>query len=256
MEIYKLIPPEPLTEEEKKSPYAEIYDLPIHDPAPEILENFMPGKTMDPAKAFPVTELERLFTPGAMEQENGYCLLPDGTGFSTVHVKMPNATPEMEAIWSAGWLTESDVNYKVWFPGFHISHQMPVIEDLGWGRGIVDFACPLILPKLLSAPPEQLDPNFIGFSGCSGYFTLLDNPEDKCCQTIANCMRKTPDGSLEEQTIVWFGTHYIDGKAIKMLPDGEMADIERVRLFGCHNAWENTRKGEILPLIAEIKKSL
>ncbi len=256
MEIYKLFEAEPLTEEEKKSPYAVIYDLPIHDPDPEILEHFHPGEPMDPAKAFPVTEFERLFTPGAIEQDNGYCLLPDGTGFSAVHVKMPDATPEMEAIWCDGWLTESDVNYKVWLPGFHVSHQMPVIENLGWGTGIVDFACPLDPSKLLSAPPEVLDPEFIDFSGCSGYFTLLDDPSDRLCQTIANCVRKCPDGGIEVQTIVWSGMHYIDGKPIRMIPEGETADIERVRLFGCHNAWENTRKGEILPIIAEIKKTL
>ena len=249
MEIYHIPEREPLNAVELKNPFAPLYDLPIHDPAPEILEHLLPGKPMNSANALPVTEFEKLFIPGALKQYNGYCLAPDGTGFSAVTVKM-NLTPEMERFWECShWISQDDVHYKVWFPGMHFSHKMPVTEDLGWGVGHVNFAVPLDLSQLLSRPPEELDPNFLGFSGCAAFFYPLDNPDDIWYSTIANCVRATFDGLVEVTTLCWSGVHYIDGKAIRKIPLDMKADLERTRLFACHNAWENTRKGEVFPRV-------
>lgn len=256
MEIYPISPREALTEEEKKCPYAYLYDLPVRDPAPEILEHLMPGSPMDSANAIPVTDLEKLFIPGALKQYNGYCLAPDGTGFSVVTVKM-EITPEMERFWNTThWIYQDDVHYKVWFPGMHISHQVPVTENLGWGMGHINFGRPLILSELLSKAPEELDPNFLAFSGSSGFFYTLEEPDDILYNTIANCVHATSDGFVEVTTICWNGMHYIDGKPVRKIPLDQQADLERTRLFACHNAWENTRKSQILPLIYKIAQSV
>ena len=251
--IYPLSAPQPLTEEEKQNRFAFLYDLPIPDPAQELIDAFTPGNMMDPADALEITEFEKLFLPDAGTMKNGYCMMPDGTCYSNVLVKMPDLTVEMEDYWNQQhWTSQDDVHYKVWFPGMHYSHQGPVVENLGWGAGDVNFAAPIFLADVLSASPEELNPDFVAFSGCAGFFVPHENPENVWYQTIANCVRKSPEGGLECQTINWSGIHLINGKPVRKIPEGETADLETARLFGCHNAWENTRKNQILPLVWEI----
>lgn len=81
-----------LRPDEKESPFAKFYYVPVEMPAPEILEGIDADKPMDPEKAIGVDEVDRLFKVGYDEVENGWCVMPDGTGYSAVRVELPDVT--------------------------------------------------------------------------------------------------------------------------------------------------------------------
>ncbi len=257
MTIYPLQPIPALTEVERKNPYAKLYDRPIPTPEMDVLETILPDHPMAPSKAISLTELDKLFLPDALPAKRGYCLLPDGTGYHAMHIVMPDVTPEMERFWvDTNWIAALPENYKIWFPGFHDSHQFPVHENLGWGYGLVHFLEPLPPEKLhLSASPAELDPRFLAFSGSNAYFQV-DGSDEREYNVLLKRVYANERGGVEVQVVVWHGVQYKDGQAVRMLSVGETANLEHIRLFACHNAWETTRKGDILPDIYQIGQTL
>ena len=256
MKLYISPPIPPLTEEEKKNPYARFYDVPIETPPDEVLEYFRPGNYMPQDKALRPEEAIRMATREGVPQPWGFCMLPGGYGYHTCRVDMPDVTEEMERWWSEShWIMQDDVHYKVWLPGFHFQHKDRVVENLGWGVGEVCFAYPLQLEMLPGYGEVELDPDLIGFFGCNGYFT----PEATgipMYNILLNAVKRMPGGGISIQTVGWNGVHLLDGKSKRMLPDGQVADIEKSRLFGCHNAWENGRKAQLLPELYALSQTL
>lgn len=64
------------------------------------------------------------------------------------------------------------------------------------------------------------------------------------------------DGGEDVVTCVWSGVHILDGKPVRMIGEDERVDIEYVRLFACHNAWEFARKAQLLPRLHAFSKTL
>lgn len=243
-----------LNEEQSKSPFAKFYYEPVNKPAPEVLAAI--GETqLDPALALPFSEMEKIFLPDGASCKNGWCMLPDGTGFSSIITKMPDVTPEMEQWWG-GWFAAPDydyVNYRTWLPGLHRSHEMPITENLGWGFVNISMAQP-VMPSMLnlSAAPEQLDPNFIDFKGSSGYSRPDGQPEaEPYYIAIFNCIKHMGRG-LQVHTVAYSGMGWRDGTLVKF----HDADPDRVRLFAMHNAYEFGRKAVLLPKLYEYAKTL
>lgn len=58
----------------------------------------MPGP-VNPSKALPIMECNRLLEDGYLPYETGYCLMPDGLGFAATKVFMPGVTTEMIDWW-------------------------------------------------------------------------------------------------------------------------------------------------------------
>jgi hypothetical protein len=84
----------PVTEEDKKKSYYKYYLAELVDAPPEHYQKVLAGP-IDPAKALPVQDRNRLFEPGYFEEEVGYCVMPDGTGYVYNLLKMPGVTAEM-----------------------------------------------------------------------------------------------------------------------------------------------------------------
>ena len=162
MNIYNRKLPE-LSEEQKKSPYAGFYYDPIEDPPEEIL-NCLTGQPMNPEFSLDFDDLVKVFLPDSLPADNGWCLRKDGTGYSVVRTFMPGITEQMEKWWY-GWFPDPGydyLNYKIWMPGWHESHGVPLIEDVGFGPmeihsgGFMDHRI-LNLPK----GPKELDPDYL-----------------------------------------------------------------------------------------------
>lgn len=244
----------PLTAEQEKSPYARFYYEPIERPAPEVYAAI--GETqMDPSLALPFSDLEKVFLPDAAPSVNGWCMLPDGTGFSSITTKMPEVTLEMEKWWG-GWFAAPDydyLNYRTWLPGLHKSHAMPITENLGWGFVNISMAQP-VMPQMLglSAAPEELDPNYISFMGSSGFSRPDGQPEaEPYYIAILNCIKRLGSG-LQVQTVAYSGMGWRDGTLVKL----HDADPDKVRMFAMHNAYEFGRKAVLLPKLFEYSKTL
>ena len=120
-----------LSPEEKKLPLARYYGLPLTPPGPlqqQIIDYSCP---IDPKLAVrPENFLDHLLPAGYAEQEYGYCLLEDGTGYLAVYSTYQNCTPEMLAWWFR-WLNvrpksmpegKGNIKYKIWCPADHFDH--------------------------------------------------------------------------------------------------------------------------------------
>ncbi len=247
-----------LNEEEKKSPYARFYYEPIIPPATNVVAALQPGKEMNPSLALLPQNIGKLFVPGSLKVDTGYCVLPDGTGFSVVHTKGPDITLEMEQWWGT-WFKLSEhsyVNYKIWMPSLHFTHGMPIWEDLGWGPIKIYITKPVTYDTLnLPAPPKKLNSKFLSLSG--GVFTIVPDAPDESTYfaTLVHYVTHGDDG-LNVITCVWSGVHILDGTAVRMIGKKERIPLEYVRLFACHNAWEFARKMQLLPRLHALSKTL
>lgn len=248
-----------LSTEEKKSPYAKFYYEPILPPSPEVLAAIQPGKPIDPILALPPQDLSELFVPGSLKVDNGYCLLPDGTGFSVIHTRSPNLTFEMEQWWWS-WVTSPDynyLNYKIWMPSLHFTLPTPIIwEDLGWGPVKLHVLNPITVDDLdLPASPKELNPDFLNIEG-SPFNIVPDEPgKETYYATLVHYTTLGAKG-LDLITCVWSGIHIIHGKPMRMIGKDERVNLEYVRLFACHNAWEFARKAQLLPKLYAYSKTI
>lgn len=103
---------------------------------------------IDPGDALRAGEVDRLLDPEPVEQENGWCRLPDGVAYAAVRTELPGVTREMVEWWF-DWHQRESIRYRAWFPGAHesISWKPPAhagakpfwgavhfpVEDIGLG---------------------------------------------------------------------------------------------------------------------------
>lgn len=268
----------PLAPDEKMSPFAKYYTVPVEQPAPEILAGIDYDHQMDPAKALPIDQMEKLFTPGYTEVENGYCVMPDGTGYSAAKIEMPNVSPEEFMKFNIYGHVNS-IQYKTWLPKMHIEQGAFTIEDFGWGPllfhqrqmlnhdgKVADMTNPKeMTPDKLSAvsmkgngidiaDPKALDPNFFTFVGGSVY--MIDVlTGDRNDITMVNYLRKKGDG-LELRVRVWFGLAIHGKEVTRMIPEDAKVPADKVCAIVTHNAFEWTRANTIAHDVCEDMKKM
>lgn len=234
-----------LSAEEEKNPFAKFYYVPPFTPPEEVTKAMVPGAAMDPKYSIGPGEIEKLFLPEGLPRKNGYCIRPDGLGYACCTITLPDFSDELSAMWRT-WFPVNDVHYKTWLPGYHISHQNGITENIGWG--VVNIQGKYATPheKLgLSRPAKELDDSFISFSATSGSASLADGSGTPIYNTLVKCLKRRGD-DIQEQIAVWFGVH-LDGENVIPMPCD--FTLEHVRMFGCHSAWETYRKAMLWPEI-------
>lgn len=241
----------PLTDAEKKSPYAPLYDVPVELPEPKIVEAIQVGKQMDPSKALAITDMKKLFAPGYLECENGYCTMPDGIGYSCINVKMPAITPPVFTNFFR-YTHSGDLEYKTWMPKMHIQMGAFTIEDVGWGPFVAHLQKGIKhSPETLGIDnPKAFDPAFIQFFGGSSYAIDLLTGE-RTDFTMVNYIRQYENG-IEFRIRVWYGLWMKDGEAVRMIPEGEVFPVDKVLAMATHNAFEWHRVNTIARQVFEI----
>lgn len=253
----------PVTNEQMKYSYSKYYDKPL---APVPAEKLLSGETpMDPGKALKIKDRNKLFDPGYFEVETGYCVMEDGTGYICNLTKMPGVTVEMFDWWFA-WHGLGDMRYTIWHPYAHhgaiscnlVQGRSPKLslkekywgtthlirEDLGFG--------PDDLFASFKRPGEMgFDESKIGTSVC-GTIVTSNSGMRLDPMASAECMChfvREIDGGIELRSRFWLGYHVINGKAIKMLKDGEVTPIEKPQLLLKHNMEEYQNLADLLPQI-------
>lgn len=124
-EMINSMPRRELTPEEASRPYAKYYFKNMTPIPQEDLDMINTGP-VDPSKALPITERNRLFEEGYLPCETGYCLMPDGSGFAAIRILMENVTPTM-LDWWFNWHPLDGLRYAIWCPIAHtdISAETP-----------------------------------------------------------------------------------------------------------------------------------
>lgn len=116
----------PLSKEELLLDYSKywFWTQPEKNPLSQELLRYQ----IDPSDVLPITELNRLLDPGYMAREQGWCILPDGTGYHAVYIWMPNVSIDMIDWWYVWHFNAppsvpeeyGNLRYKIWCPQEHV----------------------------------------------------------------------------------------------------------------------------------------
>jgi len=116
----------PLTPEENAISYSKYWyykQPPLNPIAQELLQLQVPLEDH-----LPYERLNELLKPGYLAREHGWCMLPDGGGYASCYIWMPNVTVEMLDWWYV-WhfiappqqpAESGNLRYKIWCPQEHV----------------------------------------------------------------------------------------------------------------------------------------
>jgi hypothetical protein len=248
-----------LTPEQKAKPYSKYYYL-EEAPVPTQLTAEMNKSPMDPNKAIPVDKADDLFIPGYNECETGYCLMPDGTGYVSALIDMPNVTAEMIE-WYFAWFALDDLRYMIWDPSNH--HAAKLERDsysrrldyrLGdlkrrWKTAFVateDIGAGSIPLRISFLSPEDFGHDmrkFVHPNATVNNINIEINTPRVGLATVSHVYRKTNKG-LELRARFWLGWNAINGE--KVLVNNKI-QLPQAKGLAYHCLAEYTNLAAILP---------
>jgi len=250
----------PLTEHQKKFSYSKYYYLPMA-PIPEYKLAILAAGPIDPGKALKIENRTELQEPGYQECESGYCVMEDGSGYVANYTLMPQATIEMAEWWFV-WHSLEDVRYKIWDPEDHIyarnlhrekaldrtlpmreriygcSHD--ILEDIGGGpvKIMLDFKRPREF---------GFDETKIGSEAGSTIVCGVGRHGDFA--TIMTHLFREVAGGIELRSRFWVAYNIVDGKPVKLVPDGVRIPVDEVKGMFAHNIKEFSNLSVLLPKV-------
>lgn len=253
----------PITEEQKKLRYAKYYTKPIAAVPEEKLKYL--ERPLDPSLALRIQDRNRLFEPGYLEAEAGYCVLEDGTAYVANLTPMPGVTVEMFDWWFA-WHGLGELRYTLWDPEDHHSAVSTaqvqgrceklsmkeryyntthiIREDIG--GGVANIFANFRDPKEMGFRAE-----LIGTPACGTIVTANCGTYDwpgAMAQVMCHFVRETADG-IELRTRFWNGWNILGGEPVKLIPDGTSQSPEVARGLLAHNMREFQNLADLLPRI-------
>lgn len=239
----------PLTAEDAAKPYASYYYRGRLSPSEELQMAVRPGNPIDPAQAVRIDQLAALLEPGCPDPTPGYCLMPDGSAYSCMVIKMPGVDMGMVGWWIP-WVLGDHMRYKIWHPGSHLEHYEGVaVEDVGGGMADIFLGDAYTWQELgFPGEPSQVNPVVLSVNSCRGRIRLHSDPVDspKGKFSMVHMVRKIDDG-IEYWSFAWTGLWLADGKPVNVIAPGEIVTEENGRHFASHLAYEYTTFAKILP---------
>jgi hypothetical protein len=260
-----------LTAEEKLRPYAKYYYRPSAPLAPEHAALLADLKPLDPAKADRIQNANDLLASGHTEGENGYCIMPDGSGYVAIHHRLAGATADMFNWWFA-WHGLEDLRYRIWYPEYHISARVDpedranildpdrplplkfqgmthhVVEDIGGGvLNAVDIS--FLTPEDFGFDMSRFhSPNAEALAAANVLAKPVDAPADAPRLPVAfvHLVRNIP-GGIEVRNRFWIGYQIVDKKPMLALPKGFAVPEEAAQGLFLHDVQEFANLGAILP---------
>ena len=208
----------PLTEAERKMPYADFYDRPSATLPKAVLDRIN-NNTYQPKDALRFENLNDLLLPGYLPMETGFCRMPNGSFFVAVRTEFTNATSEM-INWWFDWHAKEPLRYRIWYPEAHFgismkdkeSHQhtpdaLPYwhtthypIEDVGLGSETI--AIHFLPPAEFGFDSARFDEANIETVICAKVGSVTKNvaQHTKMCHVV-----RRYEGGLEMRSRFWLG---------------------------------------------------
>ena len=253
----------PITDAQKRLSYAKYYDKPLAEVPKEKFKYL--EAPIDPAKALKIQDRNRLFEPGYLEEEIGYCQMEDGTTYVANLTLMPGVTVEMFDWWFA-WHGLGELRYTLWDPSDHFSAVSTaqvqgrceklslkeryyntthiIREDIG--EGPANIFANFRDPKEMGFQAE-----LIGTPACGTIVTancgIYDWP-GAAAQVMCHFVREI-EGGIELRSRFWIGWHILDQKPVKMIPDDVRIPVEAAHGLLAHNMLEFQNLADLLPRI-------
>ena len=262
-----------LSPEEEAKPYARYYYMELGKPDPAVEK--AAKKVISPRKAMPITSISDLCDKDAPYAENGYCVMPDGSGYVAVRQFLPGVTPEMLEWWGV-WHAREDLRYKIWYyPGHqqvtilnpdaddvetampkHIAgrssmrYEMQMIEDTGLGSENVRIK--FLTPEQMGFDMDRMAKGDIVFiSGGNGSSWTQEANSRKISAVVCHVGYRA-EGGLILQSHFWMGWNFDEkGEAHLMLPPGAKIPIFGPKSLSNHCVNEFASLANFLPAIYE-----
>lgn len=258
-----------LHEEERNIPYSNLFFKPLAKVDPKLIKE-MDLSPVDPNVATSIHDRNDILKPGYLPVENGYCIMPDGTGCVATKVEMPGVTPEMIEWWFV-WHSLKDLRYKIWCPTEHyaihvldkdMEHRMNqnltfkqrnwgttdvVTEDVG--AGPQDMHLSFFSPVDYGYDPESI-PNVDVLISAN----VKDATTGQGLVSFSHCIRRI-EGGVEYRSHYWMGYNVDENrKADKMPLPPNGFPIEAAKAAAYHSLTEYSNLASILPGLYNIYK--
>lgn len=251
-----------LTAEERKLSYAKYYDLPI-TPIPAEKIAVLEAGPIDPALALKIEDRNKLFEPGYLPCEIGYCVLEDGSAYLANKTEMPGVTPDMFDWWFA-WHGLEDLRYRIWDPEDHFYARQQMRQK------VLDPAVPMkektwgtvhIVREDIGAGPDDLilefryphelgyDESKVGTQACATMMCANGHgpvPGQGVAAVMTHMVREI-EGGIELRSRFWIGWGLVNGQVVKLVPDGVRVPVEVPMGLFAHNLKEFGHLATILP---------
>lgn len=227
-----------LTPVESEMPLAHFfYDYPMRDLSKELKDQIF-GQPMNPAEAVPAQSFTDWLLPVGeyTDHENAYCMMPDGSGYITTYMRIPEDVDVKKMFWYLHWLNfhsksqpagTGNIRYKIWNPADHWDHYFVNWKDasegvhttesldLGEGDRKYDTIRHSFNLREYGLTQEKIDE--LKASGCpvkeTSDFESFDEPGNHL--TLGQ-IRPRRDGGWERRSVEWIGYRPEKGKIIRV----------------------------------------
>lgn len=258
-----------ITEAERQVDFSDLFFKPMAPVDLDLLK-IMDQSPVDPGKATSIQNRNDILKPGYLEVENGYCRMPDGSGFVATKVEMPGVTPEMVDWWFS-WHGLQDLRYKVWCPtqhyGIHVKeedlrHRLDYSLDLrerSWGTTDV-------VTEDVGGGPQEMYLTFLSPEAYGYERDLIQNVDTIISAnvtdpktgtgliTFSHVIRRIP-GGIEYRSHYWQGYQVNErGEAVATSVPPQGFPIEIMKGCAYHSLDEYHNLADILPRLYEMYK--
>lgn len=268
METKNLVP---VTEEEQTRSIYKYFKQEMAPPPQEKIGKMLSGP-IAPDKVLPFSERNRLFEPGYLEEEVGWCILPDGTGYLANLTQMPGVTTEMFD-WYFAWHGLEDLRYKIWDREDHYyarsqNRRKALDPDLTYKEKLWDTTHEILEDTGMGPSPIVINfkyPGDVGFKaeliGTDACSTIVcgkgygkGQPPFAIPPTFMTHFVRETCGGIELRSRFWMGWNFENGRDVRVLPVGMRYPDAAAMTLALHNVKEFTNLAAILPsLYAEEK---
>lgn len=256
----------PVKQEDKSKTYYKYYEMEMTQLTSEQAMSVKNGKG-DPSCALDLQDRNDLFKKGDLPGEEGFFIMPDGSGHVAHRTLMPGVTGQMLEWWFA-WHPLDDLRYAIWDTEDHFGVELP---DESHRRKILNPHVPLreksrgvthLVKESMGGPPSNIRINFldpaelgydkgrIGTADCDFFVcanALILPDENAKVPAVMTHAARIVNGILEYRSRFWIGWNIIDGRPVKLLPDGIVVpEMILMGLYG-HCIKEYQHLAKILP---------
>ena len=261
----------PVTDADKAKSYFKYYERETAQLDPAKLATVY-GAPMSSKGKITFAERAKIFEPG-FDDEKGYCVMKDGTGYISDSVFIPGGTAEM-IDWFFGWRGLDPLRFVIENPTTNISavsmqtnfyedeDRTPqeknwdttqvVLKSAGMGvkKEFLNFKCPLDVGfNGCEFGPDKEIKTFVCARNYADGYPPTAIPDYFICHQVVDV-----EGGIEVRTRIWYGWTVRYGKNYKQLPDEFRMEPMVPKALMLENAIEWANIAAILPsLYAEEK---
>ena len=267
-----------VTEQDQAKSYFKYYERDLAPIAPEKMGKIF-GGPMIPVGKLAFVDRAKILEPG-FDDEIGYCVLPDGTGYISDKTFIPGGTADM-IDWFFAWRGLDPLRYVIVNPELHIaSKSMQTCIAMDPDRTIQEKYWDTTqeikrVGQMGPMGPPSIDylnfkcPSSVGFDiekigGDNETKTLVcgrnyadGNPPQAAPDYFVCHQVKEVEGGIMVSTRIWYGWTVRYGQSYKALPDGFFMQPMVPMALMIQNATEWANIAAILPqLYAEEKDNI